>query len=261
MNVRIPHRVLFVALLAVTLWLPSPSSAQGIGLPLRSDSHRQWMLALAAGRQQREIGGWPTTARLAYAKASLGLGGKLDVFAGLGLMDLEMQVPGTELSTMSSEPALTYGLGGTLQLIQFRRVGMAIFLSAAAWRSQPELAASLGGEELTTLVRRVHLHYDWREASGAITLWKKLGISEWYIGTGGYLIQRPEKRWTVLETSVSAVKGPVSTGEFRSGFVSRFLAGVDFDLAQGFKISIEVAGRDRDNVNVLVGVSQIGSPP
>jgi hypothetical protein len=251
------RRGFLTLLLALLPVLPEAAKGQGIGLPLLSDSSGQPMLAVAAGQRERVIGGWSTISRIAYGRAAFGLGGQVDVFAGVGLLDLRLLVPGGE---MTSSPALAYGVGLNARLLRVKRIGLSLLANASLWRSQPEVSADLGGTNGGAFERLTVLHYDWREASGGLALGKTWGPTEWYAGVSGYMIQRRESRWAVLRTSGTDVKGPVSSGEFRSGFVAQMVVGVDLHLPQGFKLSLEIEGRDRSNFGVLFGVSQTGSP-
>ena len=257
---RYLFRLSSVLLVIFLLGGPERAPGQGMGLPLLSDSSGQAMLAIAAGQRERVVGGWPTTSRLAYGRAALGFAGRADVYLGIGFMDLSMQVREGGLSEMTSSASLAYGLGTNLRLLNLKSLGLSLLASASAWRSQPTLSADLGTGGDTGFDRQILLHYDWREGRGAVGLGKTLGATEWYAGVGGYLIQRKEKRWSVLKTPGADFKGPVAAAEFRSGFVRQMFVGVDVRLPEGFKLSVEVERRDWSNFGVLVGVSQTGSP-
>jgi len=249
--------------LVLLAWLISPSSAraQALGLPLLSEGTGKVMFAVAGGQQDRVVGGWPTRSRLAYGRAALGIAGRMDLFVSAGVVELRIQSPEPGISDLTSSPALAYGLGMNLRLIQLRRIGLSLVATANLWRFQSTPTGRLLQQSQSGFDRRAALHYDWREASGAAAIRKTLGPAKIYLALGGYMIQRREQSWQILNTPVGDIEGNRATGEFRSGLVPQLFSGIDFILPQGFKLSVELQGSDRRNFGVLVGVSQTGSPP
>jgi hypothetical protein len=244
----------------VFLLLPTVLLAQSAGLPLLSNGQGEITLSVAAGRSQRTVADFPTTSRLLYARAVLGLGGWLDLYSAAGLQDLRMELPDAGISEAAADMSLAYALGVNARFASFPRMGAAFVASVALWRSQPAISVEVPSGGATGFRRHVRLDYDWREAVGSLNLLKTIGVTRWYVGTGGYFIQRLEKRWTVSHTPVGDVHGPVTRGEFRSGFVPQLQAGLDIGLPQGFAFSLAAHGRDRNNFALMVGFSQTGSP-
>ena len=265
---RTPFRKLcrqfaWLAILSLFLFqgLNSWVSAQPLGSPVLTNSHRQFTLSFNGGYTRKPIFGVGNRSTRFLLKGVLGFGRRFDVFADLGVVKLTLEKSGSTPSKLADKYRLAYGAGFALRYLNIQRWRLAFFLNAQAFRftCQPTMETTLsipGGE----IVQILQLRYDWREALLHTGLVKDVGVVKFIAGVKVNFIQRLETK--ISATRVGGSPGPeeIEKGRYQSGLQTHPIAGLEFTLPSRYVLSFELSGRDRSDFAFNFGISQTGKP-
>ena len=251
--------------LVLAIWLiPLGLSAQTAGNPVRTVPKGQWTVGLAGNYLNQNMQTSTAVSKRVFVKSMWGVDSWLGVYGMLGAVQLSMNVKQAGVKDYKDRFRFGYGAGvhwhfpipaqseygpglwGGVQGLKF--------LSEATFTRPIQFQ---GG----SLNREFAVRYDWGEmlASGGIEF--PVRSVRLYFGGAAWAIRRldTKKEYLVDGTHDKQYLGKAK-GEYRSGFWSGGVVGVEITFPQNYSISIEALGFNEENYQIMVGICQTGSP-
>jgi len=232
-------------------------NAQPAGVPIYTESNREFTISLDGGFFTKKIFGIKNESRRFFLKGSYGLSSYLDFYGLFGLTNLSLTLADSARTVLDDGFKAAYGGGLSLRILVFERMQMSLFFNGQLIRfiSKPASESTLGfGTQV------VQLNYDWREANLTFGLTKKIGAANFYGGINTKIIQRFETKIDKLVFSGQTTAGNQVKGKFNSGLLTSPLFGLDLNLPSRLKISLEISANNESDFAVYFGLSQTGKP-
>ena len=234
--------------------------AQPAGMPVFSNSHKQFTISLTGGYFRKNIEGFTHNSPRFLFKTVLGLGRFLDIFGEVGTAKVTLVRPGE--TNLESKYRLAYGGGINIRFLYFSRSRFSLFFNSQVFRFKSNPSAEsegiLGGAKILNVLE---FQYDWREVQFNMGFTKRWGNISIYSGANSKLIQRYETKINrVIFAGGNEPDPRLQTNEYLSGFEMNPFLGVDFNLPPRTKFSVELVGRSTSDLVISVGISQTGKP-
>ncbi len=247
--------------IAVFLLLPVAAAlAQPAGHPISTESDRELTVSLEAGNFRHNIAGVSNESLSFISRATLGLGGRFDVYALVGLAKLRLE-PGAGRAPLTDRFKPAYGGGFVWHFWQRLDSRFSLFSGVRFLRFQTAPSARevqrVGNVQVVKIMR---LNYDWREVNVTFGINKVFSVWNLYAGINHRAIFRRERRAEELQLNGSGASISEASANYRSGFVASPLLGFEISLPARAKLNVEMNATGKKAYAIYIGLSQTGLP-
>jgi len=246
-------RILFVLIL---LQFSGLCLAQMTGNPAGVRGAGEWTIAVDGTYMTHELSSETDITRRLFAKSGWGLTPWLDIYGLIGGVQLEIRPDDVGFTNYKDKLRLGFGVGLNIAYPsplthRFSFWANGQFMRFASEGIFESLATSGYSQEF-------HMNYDWREFRANIGVIIPLSFIRIYLAGTGWSIQRLENKEEYVNISGSLQYIGEEDGEYRSGFWTGAMLGLEFVLPMHYTIGIEMTYFNATNYFIVAGVSQTG---
>ncbi len=238
--------------------------AQTAGNPVQAIDQREWTMGLSGNYLHQQLGNEIAVSKRLLIKSMWGVRRGIGIYGLLGTVQLSMNTNKPGITDYKDKFRFGYGLGLHVQTDLNRGVENSIglwggiqvlkFVSKSSFLKSVQFQ----GENYT---REFGMKYDWGEMMMCAGFVVPIRILRLYGGGAGWAsLRHDSKKEYLTDSSNSRQLMGEAKGDYQSGVWSGGILGIEFILPNRYSFSVEGLVFNKQNYQIMVGISQTGSP-
>ena len=242
--------------------------AQIAANPAGTIGDRDWSISVNGGYFHQQVSQFQnaldTRSHRIFLKVNRGLFPWLDFYALGGAADLTFLNRSEDITDYKDKYRFAYGGGFNLAIAPFENKLFQLWAGGQAFRFQSEGTLSIqtyDAEDDNLILSVYNNEYDWREIKAFAGVILDFNTVSVYFAGAGWILDREDAMSGYRERNASTIIPiPSQTGGMNTGLWTGGIAGIEFRFAGNYAITIEGLAFNRQNFQIMIGVSQTGSP-
>jgi hypothetical protein len=250
--------------LFIALGFAAMLHAQMAGNPVHAVGKREWTVGLSGNYLNQNLVNAKAVSRRFLAKSMWGVNDWLGLYGLIGTVQLSMNIDKKEVQNYKDRLRFAYGAGfhWQINLNAEAENSLGLWGDAQVMKFLSENSYYLPSQSMIgSMTDQFLLTYDWGEALVCGGLVLPVRNFRFYGGGAAWGLRRMDtkKQYRIDANSTSQYVGQ-SKGTYQSGYWTGGIIGIEWDLPQRYSISIEGLVFNKENYQIMVGISQTGSP-